>query len=148
MSDVIKDLSLPVAEMLAPLIEAKIGQPVNPAGLVLGPCSTFQGVRNTQVNCEFRDGTGRAPYRLLYDRYDLDRLFPSAIRTVSVPKVEIQAILYRLQLLYKVRYTADDFVIHSDVEQNGVHVVTLRPREGSYKFFGEVSFNCVVFIAS
>lgn len=140
------DLSLPAPEMLAVLIAAKLGQPVRADGLVLGTPEVSVSLRNTNLKCEFHDGTGRAPYRLRYNRYELNRLFPSAVRTVSVAKIEIQEILYRLQELYGLRFTADDFVMHSAVEENGHYIVTLRPKEGSLKFVGEVSFTCLVFL--
>ncbi len=132
--------------MLAPLIAAKLGQPVSPDGLLLGVPEVSQSLRNTNLHCEFRDGTGRPPYRLRYNRYELERLFPSAVRTVSVAKIEIQEILYRLQQLYDMRFTADDFIVYSVVESNGQHAVTLRPKPDSLKFVGEVTFNCVIFI--
>lgn len=146
MSDIF-DVSLPAPEMLARLIAAKLGQPVSANGIELGTAEVSQSLRNTNLNCRFVDGTGRPPYRLRYDRYELDRLFPSAVRNVSVARVEIQEILYRLQVLYNLRFTADDFVIYETIELSPSNfAVTLRPVEGSLKFLGEVTFNCNVFL--
>ena len=140
------DVSAPEAEMLAPMIAAKVGSAVSPGGIQLGEPEVLVGHRNTAVTCAFRDGTGRPPRRLKYHRYELPRLFPQAVRHVRVAQIEIQEILYRFMETFSIRFSADDFVIHSVVDNGEFKDVTLRPVEGSLKFVGEITFQCEIFI--